>query len=225
MTSQLFAKAALAQARAPAWRPLALLLFVLLMGTNALLASHAPPRGGRPDTVFTLAGIVRGIGLISISVALLRIAAGSLRPRWLPDGGFFLYLGISAVALALSAAAAGIAAPWPIWARVVLVECAAILLVAPFARWMVAAAVEKPLALAPAPWFRGLGEWLPPYLLVSLPLVVLACGHAYASLGLLSLVGAPAFWPLALVDGLLSTALVLLTLALRVTAYRGVAPE
>jgi hypothetical protein len=107
-----------------------------------------------------------------------------------------------------------------------LTELAGIVLVAPIAVWSVAAATERPLASSPAPRLRRLRAWLPAYLLWSILLVVpLACLHAYLSLRLIETVGRAVFWPLAAVDAVASTLLVLLGLALRVAAYRRVAPR
>jgi hypothetical protein len=217
------ARHTLAQMRAPDWRSLALVLFVLLTATNAVLAIYAPEPGGKPGLEFSIAGLVRALGLFSLSVALLRIGAKSPRGRWRTDGAFFLYAGISLIGFGFAATAAWIGQDWPNWARILLVELFALILFAPFARWMVAAAVERPLALHPAPWFARLGEWLPAYLVLALPLVVLAAAHAALSLEMLRSAGNGGFWLVAIADGLVSTLVALGGLGLRLAAYRGVA--
>ena len=213
------------QALAREWWPLAAILFVLLGGTNAVLALYAPTPGSLPNPVFTFAALLRGLGAVFMSVALLRTATGSPRGRWNPDGGFLLYLGISLIGFAFPAVAARIGATWPDAPRILFVEFAALILFGPFARWLVAAAVERPLAVSPAPWFRHLGRWFPAYAIVAIPLMLLASAHAWLSLQLLALPAAGEFWAVAVVDGLLSTLLVLLTMGLRLAVYRGVAQD
>jgi hypothetical protein len=224
MTVSELLRRTLKQARARPWLRLAPLLLLLLTATNAVLALRAPAPGSEPDLAFVAAGLVRGVGLVSFSVALLRIAAGSGRPRWLPDAGYFLYFAISGIGLLFSIAAGRIGADWPPLARILLVEAAAMLLFAPFLRWLVAAAVAQPLALDPRPWFHRPKSWLPAVLVLLLPLVALATLHALATLELLASADSPAFWTIIVADGLLSTLLVLLTLALRFTAYEALPP-
>jgi hypothetical protein len=218
-----FARAAAAQIVAPEWRGISVSLFLLLTVTNALLALHAPAPGAAPSPAFTSAGAVRAIGLFSISVALLRAATGSERKRWSTDGGFWLFLALSLVELGLEAGATWLTPGLDVSARILIAEALALLVSAPLAAWMVAAAVEKPLAIQPGPWFSRLGEWLPPLLTLLLPMVLIAFVHAFLSLQLIRLAGSGSFWPLALADGILSTSFVLATLALRLTAYRAVA--
>ena len=209
------------------WRPLMLALFILLAGTQVALALAKPEPGQPPGAAFAVAGLVRGIGLVWLSVALLRVATDSARGRWAPDGGFWLYFLLSLLALGASALAAMAGAGLPELTRIFVVQLIAILLVSPLTVWMVAAAVERPLAASPAPWFGRLGEWLPSYLILALIVVVpLASLHARFSILLLDLAGDGArFWGLALLDGVLSTLIVLVTLALRLAAYRSVARD
>ncbi|HEX8621045.1 MAG TPA: hypothetical protein VF718_03670 [Allosphingosinicella sp.] len=215
---------AIAQLRDPRWPGIAVAFLLFLGATNAVLALYKPEAGARPGLPFALAGLVRVLALIAISVAALRIATASERRRWLPDGGFWLYLALSLIGLAAAALGAGLGAPLPEAGRILATELAGVLLTAPLAVWTVAAATERPLALAPGPRFRGLGRWLPALLVWSALLVVpLACLHAFLSLKLLATAGTGAFWPLAAADAMGSTLLVLLGLALRVAAYRRVA--
>ena len=79
---------ALAQLRDPRWLPIALLFLVFLGGTNAVLALFKPAPGAAPGSLFLAAGLVRLFAAVAIGVAALRIATGSPRRRWLPDGGF-----------------------------------------------------------------------------------------------------------------------------------------
>jgi hypothetical protein len=164
-----FLGGALAQLRDPRWLPIALLFLVFLGGTNAVLALLKPAPGMAPDTLFAAAGLVRLIAAVSISVAALRIATGSSRPAWMPDGGFWLYFLLGIPGLAITAAIAVLARSLPILDRILVMEFAAVILLAPFSVWFVAVAVERPLALLPR--FRRLGAWLPALLLWSLLLV------------------------------------------------------
>ncbi len=220
-----FARAAVRQAGAREWRGLALALFLLLTITNIVLVLYAPARGETPGTIFSLAGAARGIGLLSISVAMLRVAAASPRGRWSFDAGFFLYFALSLLALALTFAIRLAAGTPGDGALSFVGPVAELLLLAPLAPWMVAAAVDKPLARDPRPWLRDFGAWLPPLLLLSVPVALLGAAHAMSSLHLLAIGGDDgAFWPLAVADGLVSTTIVLATLALRLTAWRTLRP-
>jgi hypothetical protein len=215
---------ALRQLLDPRWRAIALAFVLFLGATNAVLALYKPEAGARPGLLFAAAGLVRVLALISISVAALRLATGSDRRPWLPDGGFWLYFGLGLIGLAGAAIGAGLGARLPAAGRILSTELVGILLVAPLAVWTVAAATERPLAWRPGPSFRHLGRWLPALLIWSALLVVpLACLHAFLSLKLIETAGTGGFWPLALADAVGSSLLALLGLALRVAAYRRVA--
>jgi hypothetical protein len=219
-----FLRAALAQMTDRRWLPPALLFLVFLGGTNAVLALANPAEGERPGRLFAVAGIIRVAALIWISVAALRIATTSPRRPWMPDGALGLYLLLSLLSLGAAALGAWLGAGLPELQRILVTQIIGILLVAPLSVWDAAAAVERPLALNPVPRLRHLGIWLPPLLLWAALLVIPLAGlHAFSSMRLLELAREPAFWPLAAADALLSTILVLLTLALRVVAYRSVA--
>jgi hypothetical protein len=219
-----FLSSAMAQLMDSRWRGIALLLFVFMGTTNALLALYKPEAGHTPGPVFALIGLVRVLALISISVAALRIATASPRRTWAPDGGFWTYLAMLVVGIAWAVLGARIGASFGDAGRILGTEIFTSTLGALLAVWGVALAVERPLALDPAPRFRGLGVWFPPVLLWSLLLVVpLACLHAYLSMELVRLGGEGPFWALALTDALASTLLVLFVLSLHLIAYRRVA--
>ena len=219
-----FLGSALAQLRDRRWLGMALLFLVFMGGTNVVLALTKPAEGTPPGLVFVLAGLVRVLALVWISIAALRLATGSPRRTWMPDGGFFLYLGISLLAFAAVALGGLVARDLPDLQRIVATQVIGLLLVAPLAVWTVAAAVERPLAISPAPRLRRLGLWLPPFLLWAVLLVLpLAVVHAGLSLHLLKWAGRDGFWPLAAADAAVSTLVVMITLALRVAAYRSVA--
>ncbi|HLL30011.1 MAG TPA: hypothetical protein VK403_03340 [Allosphingosinicella sp.] len=210
---------ALGQLRDSRWLPIGLLFLVFLGGTNAVLALLKPAPGAAPGALFAAAGLVRLAAAVSISVAALRIATGSPRRTWIPDGGFWLYFLLGLPGLAVTASVAWVGRDLPLLGRILAMEFAAVALLAPFAVWFVAVAVERPLAFVPR--FRRIGAWLPALLLWSLLLVApLAALHAWLSQRMLDLAGSGGFWPLAAADAVDSTLFVLLALALRVTAYR-----
>jgi hypothetical protein len=209
----------IAQIRNSCWLPIAVLLLFFLGGTNALLALFKPAPGAMPGTLFLAAGLVRLVAAVWISVAALRIASESSRRPWMPDGGFWLYFLLGIPGIALTAAIAWLGRNLPALDRILAMEFIAVAVIAPISVWFVAAAVERPLALLPR--FGRISEWLPGLLLWSLSLVApLACLHAWLSQLLLGTVGTSDFWPLAAVDAVTTTILVLLGLSLRLTAYR-----
>jgi len=210
---------ALARIRDPRWLPIALMLFVFLGGTNAVLALFKPEPGAPPGTLFMTAALVRLLAAVAIAVAALRVSAGSPRRAWLPDGGFWLYFLLGLPGIAVTATIAWLGRDLPVLERILVMEFGAIALLTPFSVWFVAIAVERPLAIVPR--FRRIGAWLPALLLWSLLLVApLASFHAWLSQQMLDAAGTGDFWPLATVDAVTSTVLVLLGLALRLTAYR-----
>jgi len=210
---------AVAQVRDPRWLPIAALCLLFLGGTNAVLALFKPGPGEAPGTLFLTAGLVRLFAAVSIGVAALRLGASGPRRPWSPDAAYWLYFLLSLPGLALTAAVAWLGRGLPMLDRILLMEFTAVALLAPFAVWFAAAAVERPLAILPR--FPRIGAWLPALWLWSLLLVApLACAHAWLSQRLVETVGTGDFWPLAGVDAMTSTALVLLGLALRLTAYR-----
>jgi hypothetical protein len=156
-------------------------------------------------------------------VAILRILGGSGRKPFALDGAFWLY-GLTMVAglglnVLLSLAIGSREDP----ASSAVVGVAMIVISAPFAAWFAAIAIERPLAASPGRWLRGLGRWLPALLLWSLVLI-LPLGQLHTMIDMFLLRGAGEyFWPLALLDGPLSAAMVLLGLALAAAAYRRVA--
>jgi hypothetical protein len=219
-----FLRAALAQLVDRRWWGIFLLMLVFLGGTNAVLALQKPETGAAPSLAFALAGLIRVVALISLSVAALRIATKSPRRTWMPDGGFFLYLAFTVIGFAAAAIGAFLGSGLPELQRTGLTELMAIILTAPLAVWSTAAAVERPLALSPERGLRGLGRWLPPFLLwAALLLVPLATCHALVSFRMVDGAGSSGFWPLAAFDALVSSLFVLLTLALHLAAYRSVA--
>lgn len=214
-----FLGAALVQLRDSRWWPVALLLIVFLGGTNAVLALYKPGPGAAPGALFLIAGLVRLFAAVAISVAALRIATGGPRHPWAPDGGFWLYFLLGIPGFAIAAGAAWLGRGLPLIERIMMMEFLAIGLLVPFAVWFVAVAVEEPLRWIPS--FRRIGAWLLPLLLWSLLLVApLAVLHAWFSQRLIETAGTGDFWPLAAIDAVTSSVLVLLALALRVTAYR-----
>ena len=184
-----------------------------------MLALLKPSPGAAPGAVFAITAAVRLLAAVSITVAALRIALGSVRPPWRPDGSFWMYLLLGLPGIGITATLAWLGRDLPGITRVLVMEFGAVVLLTPFAVWFAAIAVERPLAFVPR--FRRAATWYPPLLLWSLLLLApLASLHAWLSQQMLEAVGAKGFWSLAAVDAITTTLLVLLGLALRVTAYR-----
>jgi hypothetical protein len=217
-----FARQSMSELRRPHWLIFALIFFLFLGGTNAQLALHKPLAGEVPDPAFVAAAAIRIFALVVLSVAALRVSTGSPRRPWQPDGGFWLYFALTVVALIVPAAGAFLARHLPELGRILVSEVLGIVLVLPLTVWTVAAAVERPLALAPR--FESMSRWLPPLLVLALLVVLpLAVLHAWNSMKMLLIAGQDGFWPLALLDAVVSTALVLAALAFKLTVYRSVA--
>lgn len=162
-------------------------------------------------------------GLLLLAVTILRIITASSRRRWMPDGGFWLYALTFAFAAGANVAAARLVGGRTEIIELILSNIIVTLLLSPLVAWFVAIAVARPLAWSAAPWLRNMGRWWGPLIFWTLLLVTpLAVLHASIDLRLVQGVGA-GFWPLALFDGALSTAMALLGLGLNAAAYRRVA--
>jgi len=203
--------------------PAAITLLLLLTFSNVVVLQNMPAKGSVPPVPFLIAAFIRIVGLLLIAVAILRVLTGSERRRWLPDGGFWLYVltfvaGVAATALARLAFGDGIDV-----LNLLVSNVAVTLILSPFVVWFVALAVAKPLAWRPAPWLRDLGRWWPMAVFWTLLLVTpMAVLHAWIDVRLAKGVGEH-FWPLALFDGALSTAMALIGLGINAAAYRRVA--
>jgi hypothetical protein len=200
-----------------------LLLLVHLTLSNIVILKNVPAEGEGLGGLFAIAALVRVAGLLLIAVTALRILTDSPRPRWLPDGGFWLYVLTFAAGAAATGAARVMIGNEVGLANLIAGNAFVTLLLSPFVVWFVAAAVARPLAWRPVPWLKDLGRWWLPALfwtlLVVTPMAVL---HAWIDTRLVEGVG-DRFWPLALFDGALSTAMALLGLAINAAAYRRVA--
>lgn len=201
----------------------ALLLLVLLTASNIALLLTSPAPGERPDAAVLLAALVRLVGLLVFLVPLVRIMSASLRPAWKADGAFFLFSLVVILSLAL---AAGLAAAFGMASdplRLALRTLAATLIVTPLAPWIVGIASAVPLGANPARFLRDFGRWLPPLMVWSV-LVVTPLAFVHALVGMALLEGRIGwFWTAALLDGLLSAVIVIVTYALYAAAYRRVA--
>jgi hypothetical protein len=201
----------------------ALLLTVLLTASNIVILGTAPPEGEVPPLAFVVAAMVRVAGLLLLAVAILRVLTGSVRRTYMPDGAFWLYVLTGVFGFAVSAALGLVAGDRTDPIVGAFIGLAMIAISAPFAAWFTAIAVERPLALNPAPWMRGMGHWLAPLLVWSL-LVALPLGQLHAAIDIYLVLGpGDNFWPLALFDGPLSALLAIFSFALAATAYRRVA--
>lgn len=204
----------------------ALLMLATLTASNIVLLRNLPPPGEMLGGIAALATLGRVIGLFILSVPLLRLMSGSQRPAWRPDGAFFLYFAVVLFSLALGAALVlaliDPADPGdPL--RQGLKALVTTLIVSPLAPWLVGIAAAVPLGLNPTRFLRRFGDWFPHLLFWMLVLVTpLAAVHAVLDMGLLR-GEVEWFWPAALLDGLLSLVILLLTYALHAAAYRRVA--
>lgn len=202
----------------------AIVLALVLTTSNILILLSGPPaRGTVPHWQFIAAALLRLVGVLVLLVAILRIATGSERPRWRPDGAFWLYVLALLATLGVSALMGRVLADRTQWSGMLIDQVATSILVAPFAAWVAALAVATPLAWKPRRWLRAFRHWLPHYLFWTLLLVVpLGLAHGLIDLRLVTGAG-ESFWPLALFDGPLSTLLALVGLGLGAAAYRRVA--
>lgn len=200
----------------------AVALAVLLTVSNIVIIKYKPS-AGEASAPFAAAALVRVIGLVALTVAILRILNDSPRPVWRPDGGFWLY-GLTLLATMFAAALVGfLIAGRDNEAAGFFVALAVAAVTAPLAPWFVAIAVERPLAWRPGPWLRRFGAWLP-WLLIWTLLVVTPLGEIHGALDRRLVAGAGDwFWPIALFDGPFSTAMAMLGLALASLAYRRIA--
>lgn len=201
-----------------------LLLLVLLTVSNIVILLNMPAaKGALPPVPFLVAAFVRIAGILLFGVALLRTATASERPRWLPDGGFWLYALSFALGLMASALARQLTGGRTDLIGLLISNVVVTLLLAPLVPWFVALAVAKPLAWRARPWVRRFRDWLPPLLVWTLLLVTpMAILHATIDMWLIKGAGGW-FWPTALFDGILSTVMALIGLGLNAAAYRRVA--
>jgi hypothetical protein len=198
----------------------ALLLLVLLTLSNIVVLQNMPAKGSLPPLPFIVAALIRILGVIALAVAILRTLAPTERPRWRPDGGMFLYALTFAFGVGAQALASSMVGDRTRFGDLLLTNLLVTVLLSPLVVWFVAIAVARPLAWRPGPWLREFRAWLAPLLLWTLLIVTpMALLHATIDLRLISGVGA-LFWPLALFDGALSTAMAIIGLALNAAAYR-----
>ena len=205
--------------------PAAVILLVLLTFSNIVILQNMPAKGSPPAVAFLVAAVLRVAGLLLLSVAILRALTASPRRRWLPDGGFWLYVLTFAAGAAVSAAVAWLLGSRTGLANLILSNVLVTLLLSPLVVWFVALAVARPLAWRPGRWLRDFGEWWPPVVFWTLLLVTpMAVLHASIDMRLIAGAG-DSFWPLALFDGALSTVMALLAIAINAAGYRRVAED
>jgi hypothetical protein len=200
-----------------------LILLVLLTLSNIVILQNMPGKGEGLGGLFAVAAVLRVAGLLLIAAAILRTLTSSPRSHWLPDGGFWLYTltfaaGVAATGVSRVLIGDDVDFPSLIASNVLLT-----LLLSPFLVWFTAVAVARPLAWRLAPWLKDIRRWWPAAtfwtLLLVMPMAVL---HGWIDMRLVKGVG-DGFWPLALFDGALSTAMALISLSLNAAAYRRVA--
>ena len=200
-----------------------LMLLIVLTVSNIVILQNIPAEGERPSAPVVAAALVRVVGLIALSVPILRVAASSERPAYRPDAAFFLYALVSLISLVVMAAAVRAFGADMDVGSIAIRTTVLTLIIAPLTVWFVGAAVAVPLGWQPTRFIRDFGRWLPHVLVWSLVLIVpMSVLHAVIDIGLLE--GRIAwFWPAAIFDGVLSTAMVLVAYGLYVAAYRRVA--
>jgi hypothetical protein len=200
----------------------AVLLAILLTASNIVIVMNKPVPGQLP-VGFVAAALVRVIGLVVLEVGILRILTSSPRPRWKPDGGFWLFLLLALVTVALAALVGRFVPDRATPAGMLISNLITTAILAPFAAWVVATGVARPLAWRPRPYMRDFSAWLPQLLLWSL-LLVTPIAVLHGSLDAWMIRGAGDwFWPVALLDGPLSVVVALLGFSLNAAAYRRVA--
>lgn len=201
-------------------------LLVVLTASNIGLLLDLPAPGERPGPVLLAAGLARVVGLFFFSVPILRVMAGSERRPWELDGAFFLFYPVAMFSLGVAAVLALLftdpANPADAL-RIVLRTGAATAIMAPLAPWLVGIAAAVPLGINPARFLIRFRRWLPHLLFWLLLLVTpLAALHAMIDMALVQgRIGW--FWSAALLDGALSTLVVIATYAFHAAAYRRVA--
>ncbi len=198
--------------------PATIMLLVLTL-SNIVLLLNLPGEGELPSAKAVLAIAARICGLAFVGAALLRIMTQSSRSPWRPDKAFWVYFLATIVSIGLFSLIAGLIGASREPLQVLLRGVVATILFAPFAPWLVGLAVATPLGLDPRRFMRRFRLWLPPLIGWSLLIVTpLALVHALIDFRLMEGVG-NLFWPLALLDGALSLAIVLFGFGLNVTAY------
>lgn len=205
------------------------LLLILTVSNIALLHLELYVSGPQPGAMiipFILAAIVRLLGLFFLPVALLRVATRSARQRFSPDAGFWFYvlfwvLGFTITGI-VRISHPGDDGFWLLFGA----DALARLVKAPAAAWVVALVVVSPLATNPKPWISGCRSWLLPLISWQIVLVSpIAALHVLTNRWLGWHDIGSNFWSFAVLDGFLTTLVVLLPLALSVTAYRSVAQD
>jgi hypothetical protein len=203
----------------------ALLLLVVLTASNIVILFNLPQPGVLPPPGFMAAVFVRLAGLIFLSSVVLRIGAPSERPAWRPDLGFWLYTLSVVVSLAVSAGTTILLGEKTDPMSLATRSAISTIILAPFATWFIGMNVATPLGWRPTRFMRDFGRWLPQLTLWSLLLITpIGVLHALIDFRLIAGVG-ELFWPLALFDGALSTALVFTGFGLSLAAYRRVARD
>ncbi len=202
----------------------ALMLIVLLTATNIVVLQNAPPLGSRTlPPLFIAAAIVRVGGLLVLTIAIIRILAGSPRSPWMPDGAFGLSCLATVALFALSAAIGLLTGKSDEPVSVVMSGILFTLIIAPVSPWLVALAAERPLAWSPLPWLRRFGSWLGPLILWAI-LLLTPLAYVHIAIDTAAVEGRLAyFWPAMLFDGPLSAAMALIGFGLNNAAYRRVA--
>src|SRR5687768_4179160 len=131
--------------------PAVLMLFVAMVVSNVMVVLN-PRVGGEPASWPFIAGVIlRLAGLFVFPAAIIRMAAGSVRHPYAPDGAFWLYVllfMLSLVAPGIVGLTLGDITSLKTGVAMVL---ASVIFASPLGAWTVAALVERPLAWWPVP--------------------------------------------------------------------------
>lgn len=203
--------------------PAVLLLFLALVISNVVVVLNPRIDGVAASWQFIVGVVLRLLSLVVLPVAIIRVAAGSARHPYMPDGALGLYTLLFTLALVAPAIVALSLGDITSIKSGIAIVMASIIFASPLGAWTVAGAVERPLAWWPVPWFRNMHLWLPQRLFWSV-LIVGPLGLVHGQLEGVQLAGpGPWFWPSALVDGLASLLILMIGFGLNVVAYRRVA--
>ncbi|HEX8528086.1 hypothetical protein [Allosphingosinicella sp.] len=214
---------AIARLSAPGLALPAVLMLLVLTFSNIVILQNLPADGEQPGPGAIAGAAARILGLLILSVPLLRILAGSPRSPFRPDGAFFLSALGTILSLAIGTALILVIGDSQEAAGIALRTLATTLLLSPLAPWLVGLAAAVPLGWDPRRFMREVRLWLPHLLFWSMLLVFpAAILHALIDIALVK-GEIDSFWPVALFDGLLSFVMLILSYALHAIAYRRVA--
>jgi len=202
----------------------AVILLLVVTASNIAALLYPPVEGSASLLLFSLILLVRVAALFVCSVAIFRLAAGSSRGVWTPDGGFLLYLVILALLGLLPTLLKVLLGDIYSLRTILLASVVGVLIVSLFAPWIVAAAVQQPLAWHPTGWLRRFDRWMPHRLLWALLLIV-PLAVVQQLMPVVTIHESAWFWPLIVAYSVLGFVALMIRIGLDVAAYRRVAQD